>query len=242
MSVVVLVPIAFFTSCLAAVMGMGGGILLIAVMPGLVPANVILPLHAVTQLASNVSRAAFGWRDIDPGIIPAILCGAVAGAWLGAEVYQSLDSYWLPACIGLLILLFTWIPLPSVPGGGQLSLALLGFYQTGLGMVAGATGPVGAAVLLRRNNERDWLVVNTAVYMTLNHILRLVAFLMLGFSFAAWWQLAVWMIAAGICGSWVGTRLRHLVPQRNFQRWFRWLVTLLALRLIAMPLYPLFSS
>jgi uncharacterized membrane protein YfcA len=234
-SALLLVPIVFLTSCLAAVMGMGGGILLIAVMPGLVPSSVIMPLHAVTQLASNVSRAAFGWREIDAGIIPAMLVGAVAGAWLGSEVYQSLDMHWLPALIGLLILLFTWLPLPAVPGGGQMSLALLGFYQTGLGMIAGATGPVGAAVLLRRNTERDWLVVNTSVYMALNHAMRLAAFLALGFSLATWWQLAVAMIATGICGSWVGTRLRHLVPQSNFQRLFRWMVTLLALRMIVEP-------
>jgi uncharacterized membrane protein YfcA len=237
---VVLVPIVFLTSCLAAVMGMGGGILLITVMPSFVPAMAILPLHAVTQLASNVSRAAFGWRDIDRSIIPAVLLGALAGAWLGSEVYLSLDALWLPAVIGVLILVCTWLPLPQVPGGGQLSLLLLGFYQTGLGMVAGATGPVGAAVLLRRNTGRDWLVVNTAVYMTLNHFVRLATFMAIGFSFAPWWQLATAMVAAGILGSWVGTRLRSLVPQLNFQRLFRWMVTLLALRLIAAPLLTLF--
>ena len=231
-----LVPIAFATSCLAGVMGMGGGILLIALMPGLVPPSAILPLHAATQLASNASRAGFGWRHIDIGIIPAFIVGAVAGAWLGAEVYQRLDTHWLPALIGLLILLFTWVPLPVVRGGGQLSLALLGFYQTGLGMLAGATGPVGAAVLLRRNTARDWLVVNTAVYMTLNHVVRVAAFVAIGFSFSAWWPLLSGMIVAGIVGSWAGTRLRHLVPQRDFQRLFRWMVTLLALRLIALPM------
>lgn len=240
MSELLLVPIVFFTSGLAAVMGMGGGILLIAVMPGMVPAAAILPLHAATQLASNVSRAAFGWRDIDVGIIPAFLMGAALGAWLGSEVYQTLNMHWLPAIIGLLILVFTWMPLPKVRGGGQISLALLGFYQTGLGMLAGATGPVGAAVLLRRNTGRDWLVVNTAVYMSLNHAIRLTAFLALGFSFAPWWQLTCALIVSGIVGSWVGTRLRGLVPQLNFQFWFRWMVTLLALRMIAMPLLSLF--
>jgi len=75
---------------------------------------------------------------------------------------------------------------PKVSGGGQLGLLLLGFYQTGLGMLAGATGPLGAAVLLRHRQDRDWLVVNTAVYMSLNHLLRFIAFAALGFSLAPW--------------------------------------------------------
>jgi uncharacterized protein len=234
-----LVPIVFFTSGLAAVMGMGGGILLIAAMPGLIPTAAILPLHAVTQLASNVSRAGFGWRDVDLGIVPAIVVGAILGAWLGSEIYQQLDMHWLPAVIGVLILLFIWVPLPVVRGGGQLSLVLLGFYQTGLGMIAGATGPVGAAVLLRRNTARDWLVVNTAVYMSINHAIRVVAFAAIGFSFFQWWMLLGGMIVAGILGSWVGTKLRSFVPQMNFQRLFRWMVTLLAIRMIALPLLAL---
>jgi uncharacterized membrane protein YfcA len=45
------------------------------------------------------------------------------------------------------------------------------------------------------------------------------------------------MILAGVLGSWVGTRLRPYVPQLNFQRIFRWMLTLLALRMIAMPLF-----
>jgi len=235
-SELLLIPITFFTSCLAAVIGMGGGVLLITLMPGLVPAQAIIPLHALTQLASNFSRAVFGWRDMDFSIIPGFLLGALAGAWLGGEIYATLNLNWLPALIGVLILLFTWLPLPKVTGGGQLALILLGFYQTGLGMLAGATGPLGAAVLLQRKKERDWLVVNTAVYMALNHALRFAAFAAMGFSLAPWWELVGAMVLAGICGSWVGTRLRHRVPQADFQRWFRWLVSLLAVRLIALPL------
>jgi uncharacterized membrane protein YfcA len=215
---------------------MGGGVLLITLMPGLVPPAAIIPIHACTQLASNLSRAAFGWRHVDLTIIPAFVAGAILGAWLGSEIYDSLDLRWLPAIIGVLILLFTWVPLPALRGGGQFSLALLGFYQTGLGMLAGATGPLGAAVLLQRNKQRDWLVVNTAVYMTLNHLLRVIAFTAIGFSLAPWWQLVLGMILAGIAGSWVGTRLRPLVPQVNFQRWFRVLVSLLAARMIALSL------
>ena len=236
MSELALVPIVFLTSCLTAVIGMGGGVLLLMLMPGLVPTAAILPLHALTQLASNVSRAAFGWRSIDLRIVPAFTAGAVAGGWAGAEIYQGLDLRWLPAYIGLFILVFTWLPLPVVRGGGNIALALLGFCQTGLGMLAGATGPLGAAVLLQRNSQRDWLVVNTAVYMTLNHALRVAAYFALGFSYAPWWALVCGMVLAGICGSWVGTRLRGLVPQRDFHKWFRLLVSVLAVRMILLAL------
>ena len=234
-----LIPVAFVTSTLAGVMGMGGGILLIAAMPGLLPSAAILPIHAMTQLGSNFSRAAFGWRDIDLKLVPAIAVGAAIGAWLGAEVYQQLEMTWLPAVIGVLILLITWVKLPTVPGAGQLSLVFLGFYQTGLGMLAGATGPIGGAVLLRRNAERDWLVVNTAVYMSINHVVRVIAFILVGFSFAAWWELVLGLMIAVSVGSWLGTRLRNHVPQVDFQRLFRVLVTLLACRMIAMTLLDL---
>ena len=232
MSEFALVPITFFTSLLAGVMGMGGGILLITLMAGLVPASAIIPLHAATQLASNVSRAAFGARYIDWGIVPAFVLGAIAGAWFGGEVYKVLETQWLPAVIGVLVLVITWVPLPKVSGGGQASIVLLGFYQTGLGMLAGATGPVGAAVLLQRNDERDWLVVNTALYMCLNHAIRVGAFVLIGFSFAPWWQLLLGMVLASIAGSYAGTRLRKYVPQVNFARLFSIMVTLLALRMI----------
>jgi len=235
----ILVPIAFCTSVLAGVMGMGGGMLLITLMPGLVPTPAILPLHAAIQLASNTSRAAFGWRHVDAGIVPGFVAGALLGALLGTEIYRGLATQWLPAVIGLLILLFTWVPVPGVRGGGQLPLVLLGFYQTGLGMIAGATGPVGAAVLMRRNIERDWLVVNTAVYMSLSHVIRVGAFALIGFSFGRWWHLLAAVIAAGIVGSWAGTRLRARVPQYNFQKLFRWMVTLLALRMIGHSLLAL---
>jgi uncharacterized membrane protein YfcA len=232
-----LVFIVFFTSSLTAVVGLGGGVLLITLMPGLVPAAAIIPLHACTQLASNVSRAAFGWRNIDWTIIPAFTLGAIAGTWVGGEIYQGLNLHWLPAVIGLIILVVTWLPLPVLHSSGQLALALVGFLQTGLGMLAGATGPLGAAVLVRRNQQRDWLVVNTAVYMTLNHCIRMLAFVAIGFSFAPWWPLLAGMVGAGILGSWLGTRLRRFVPEGNFHGWFRWLVSLLALRMIALPFF-----
>lgn len=210
--------------------------MLIALMPGLVPTSAIIPIHAITQLASNASRAGFGWRNIDWTLVPAVTVGSVAGALLGAEVYSGLNLRWLPAYIGGVILFITWFKLPGPKGGNQFTLALLGFYQTGLGMVAGATGPLGAAVLAKHNGARDWIVVNTAVYMSINHGLRMMAFGLLGFAFMPWITLIVGMAVAVTLGSWVGTKLRTKIPQGNFLFWFKLLISALALRMIILSL------
>ena len=152
-----LLPISLISSTVAAVFGMGGGVLLITMMPGLVPAAAIIPLHAVTQLASNGSRAVFGWRYIDVSLIAPFVVGGAAGALAGAVVFSQLDLSWLPALIGAVILLITWVPLPAVRGSGSAPPVLLGFYQTGLGMLIGASGPLGAAVLARATpGEIGW--------------------------------------------------------------------------------------
>lgn len=227
-----LLPAALLTSMIAAVFGMGGGVPLITLMPGLVPTAAIIPLHAVTQLASNGSRALFGWRHIDISLVPPFAAGAVAGVVLGSQLFQALDLRWLPALIGVFILVITWLPLPLVRGTGSWPLLLLGFYQTAIGMLIGASGPLGAALLARRNPERDWLVVNTAVYMSTNHLLRILAFGYMGFVFTQYWLLLLGMVAAVVAGSWLGTRLRRYVPQGNFQFWFKILLSLLAIRMI----------
>ena len=231
-----LLPLALVTSAVAGVLGAGGGVPLIAVMPGLLPLDAVIPVHAATQLASNTSRAMFGWRAVDWSMLPPFIAGGLVGASLGAALFTQFDLRWLPALIGLVILWLTWRPAPKVSGAGPIALVLLGFYQTGVGMLVGASGPLGAAVLAQRGLSRDGIVVNTAVYMSVNHGLRVGAFLWLGFSFSPYATLLAGTVLAVFLGSWLGTRLRYRVAERDFQRWFRWIMTLLAVRLILLGL------
>ena len=62
-------------------------------------------------------------------------------------------------------------------------LPFVRFATAGLGMLAGATGPLGGSVLNRVSSQREWVVVNTDVYMSINHLIRSVAYGLLGFAF-----------------------------------------------------------
>ena len=41
--------VTFFTSTIAAIVGLGGGMMLIAILPSFLPINALIPVHGLTQ-------------------------------------------------------------------------------------------------------------------------------------------------------------------------------------------------
>ncbi|WP_026154802.1 sulfite exporter TauE/SafE family protein [Thiolinea disciformis] len=232
MNELLLILIAFCTSSLTAVFGLGGGMILIACMPFFLPAAAIIPIHAATQLVSNGSRALFAWREIEWQFTLSFLLGSIVGGVLAAKLTSLINVHYLPLIMAVFILFNVWgggIKFNANPKG---EFVTIGFIQTGLGMLVGATGPMGQSTLVRKGLKRDALVTTSAVFMVITHLLKLVLFGFLGFSFSQYWQLSLGMIIATTLGSWFGTKIRHRVPETNFQQIVKWLLTLLALHII----------
>ena len=57
-SVSILVGFSFLGSFITMALGIGGGVLLLAVMASLMPAVALIPIHGVIQLGSNAFRSA----------------------------------------------------------------------------------------------------------------------------------------------------------------------------------------
>jgi len=228
----ILILISFFSSMLTATVGLGGGLMLLAAMPGLVPTSALIPLHAVAQVGSNASRALFVPREIDRRIVSLYAAGAALGALAGAPLVSRLPTEYVPLLLGLFVLLMTWLP-PGrralrIPGGW----AALGAVQTALSMFLGATGPLSAPLLLQAGLSKDGLVATHAAMMTVKHGLKVLAFALLGFSLRHYAGLALGLIAGVTLGSWAGTKLRSRIPEERFRKLLRWVLTLLALRMI----------
>ncbi len=206
--------------------------ILIACMPFFLPAAAIIPIHAATQLVSNGSRALFAWREIEWQFTLSFLLGSIVGGVLAAKLTSLINVHYLPLIMAVFILFNVWgggIKFNANPKG---EFVTIGFIQTGLGMLVGATGPMGQSTLVRKGLKRDALVTTSAVFMVITHLLKLVLFGFLGFSFSQYWQLSLGMIIATTLGSWFGTKIRHRVPETNFQQIVKWLLTLLALHII----------
>lgn len=76
MTELILALVTFLTSTITAVVGIGGGMMLIAIMPLFLPLNALIPVHGLTQISSNLSRAVFGYKDVQYEVIPKFLIGS----------------------------------------------------------------------------------------------------------------------------------------------------------------------
>ncbi len=225
-----MVPISFVSSMLTAVLGIGGGVLLISLMPGLLPAAAVVPVHGVVQLASNVSRALFALREVRWDLSAAFFAGACLGAAVGSQVVVALPEKVLPVLLGAFILVVTWTPVGRLRLPGR--FLTLGAVQTFISLFVGATGPLASPLLLREGLSRDRIVATHAVMMSALHGLKIVTFAALGFALGPYLPLLAAMTVSTTLGSWAGTRLRAKVPEARFRQALKALLTLLALRLI----------
>ena len=233
LSASILIGVSLLTSALTAAMGIGGGLVLLAVMANVMPAPAIVPVHGVVQLGSNTGRALLMTRHIDIALLLPFAAGSVIGAAVGGALAVDLPRDALRLILGGFILYTVWVPPPRLGRGGAATDAVGGAISTGLSMFVGATGPFIAALWIARQLPRQVYVATHAACMTVQHLLKIGAFAALGFAFAPWWPLIGAMIASGFVGTVLGGRLLHRLPERAFRRGLKILLTLLALNLLA---------
>jgi len=235
-SEVLLTLLAFGTSTITAITGIGGGMIMIAIMPGFLPGAAIVPVHAMVQLFANSSRALFGWRFLRWEFVLAFIAGSVIGGLIAAGVTREINLEYTPLIIAAYILFTVWGPKVEFRKPLKGEFVAIGLVQTGLSMLVGATGPMGQAALLGKGLQRDALVVTSALMTTFTHLIKTVLFGLLGFSFISYWEIIVGMSAGVIGGALLGTHIRYKIPQALFQKILKWVLTLLALRMIYITL------
>lgn len=224
--------ITFFTSTVAGVVGIGGGMMLIAILPSFLPLNALIPVHGLTQMSSNFSRAVFGYKDIQTEVIPKFLLGSVLGIVFFASILYFISLEYVPLFIGIYILLSLWSKKFNEKIKRYESYFLAGFFQTGLSIVVGATGPLTMTLLLKDYNDKHVVVATGAALMSITHTLKVFAFMFFGFVFFDYIGILIAMIFGAVAGSYAGTKLRDKINGKKFLLLLKVLLSALAIKLI----------
>ncbi len=229
---IILGLITFLTSTIAGIVGLGGGMILIAVLPSFLPLNAIIPVHGISQMSSNLSRAAFGYKDVKFEVIPKFLLGSIIGISFFASILYIISLEYVPLFIGTYILLSLWSKKFNEKLRKYENYYLVGFFQTGLSIVVGATGPLTMTLLLKDYEDKDIVVATAAALMSITHILKVFAFMIFGFVFFDYIGILFAMIIGAIIGSWTGTKLRNVINGKKFIMILKVLLSLLAIKVM----------
>ena len=224
--------LTFFTSTIAGVVGIGGGMMLIAILPSFLPLNALIPVHGLTQMSSNFSRAVFGYKDVQYGVIPKFLVGSIVGIGIFAAIINFISLEYVPLFIGAYILLSLWSAKFNEKIKKFENYYIIGFFQTGLSIVVGATGPLTMTLLLKDYGDKDKVVATGAALMSITHILKVFVFMYFGFVFFDYIGIIVAMIIGAVAGSWTGTKLRDKIDGAKFTMILKILLSALAIKLI----------
>lgn len=224
--------ISFFTSVIAGIIGFGGGMLLIAVLPLFLPPSLIIPVHGITQLASNSSRMIFSLKDVQWRLLPKFLIGSLVGILLFGSLLSNIATEYVPIGIGLYIILNLWSKHFANFIKKYENYYLIGLLQTGLGLIVGATGPLSLTVLTKELRSKDEIVATSSMFMTISHFAKIPVFMMLGVSLLEHLHLLMYMVMGSIIGSFIGTKLRLLSNNNGIILVIKIMLTLMAVKML----------
>lgn len=233
----ILVVASFFTSAMTASMGIGGGVLMLAIMAYGLSVAALIPVHGAAQFGSNLGRFFLQRRHVAWGLLFAFSAGGAVGALAGVNLVVQLPEALMMLFLGGFILAVTWLPIPRLQSLSARGFAVAGLVTTCLSMFVGATGPLNAAIFGRTLVERRALVATLAAVMSVQHILKVAGFAFAGFAFAEWLPLILAMIVIGFAGTYVGTTILSRLPEALFRTGMRLVLTLMAVDLIRRAIF-----
>ena len=244
LELVVIWGVSLATAAISALLGMAGGILLLAVMLLYLEPAVAIPVHAIAQLASNASRTLFHWRVIRRDLLLPYLVLLLPAGLLSVPLTRHADPDLLRTALGLFVLLATWrrewlllgFDPQRIPLGPRFTL--VGGLSGLFGPLVGATGPFIAPFFLGLGLTRFELIGTTAACQAAGHLAKIALFGSDGFAFGTHALLCLGLIAAVIVGTSLGTKLLGFVREEHFPAIYKSVLTLVALRLVASGLWP----
>lgn len=212
----------FITSFLSGVLGMVGGMILMAIYLAILPFEWAMALHGATQITSNGFRAYLFRRSIAWPSVRHYLVGAtgIFGVLLVLTVR-------LPTPVAFLLLgSVPWIAL-ALRRFGELDFArprhaaACGLFVTGAHLTAGVSGPLLDAFFVRGPFDRRQVIGTKAVTQTLGHAGKVLIYVPLVLASAETAPVSPMVWPAVLVAAMVGTRVGRSVVERLDDALFR---------------------
>ena len=249
MESLILIFASFTTSSISAVLGMGGGIILLGIMAIIIPDGyMVIALHGMIQLASNITRAFVFRKFIKKNIIKEFLIGAIIGAsisiliilliiqFLNVESANQIKFEFLKPLIGIFIIWYLFFK-KSKKRKKIGSFTKVGTIAGISSIFIGAVGPLIAPFFLNKSLTKENVIANKAACQMITHLTKIPLFIYLfDVNYRDELNMLFPLIIAVFIGTNFGKKILSFIPEELFKKLFRIVLFIIALRLIILPL------
>jgi len=245
MELTILIISAFITSSISAVLGMGGGIILLGIMAILIPEGyMVIALHGVIQLVSNTTRTYVFKKHLKKDLVKEFSIGVFFGVMLSIAIIIILIQLFqvssaneikveiLKPLIGLFIIWYLFLKGPKKEK--QIGSFIPVGTISGLSSIfVGATGPLIAPFFISRNLLKENIIANKAACQMVTHLTKIPLFIyFFNVNYLNEYQILFPLILAVFLGTNFGKKILSFIPEKLFRKIFKIALFLIAIRLI----------
>ena len=231
MELTILIIAAFITSSISAVLGMGGGIILLGIMAILIPEGyMVIALHGVIQLVSNTTRTYVFKKHLKKDLVKEFSIGVFFGAILSVIIIIILIQLFqvssaneikveiLKPLIGLFIIWYLFLKGPKEEK--QIDSFIPVGTISGLSSIfVGATGPLIAPFFLSKNLLKENIIANKAACQMITHITKIPLFIyFFNVNYLNEYRILLPLILAVFLGTNFGKRILSFIPELLFKK------------------------
>ncbi|MBT5955651.1 MAG: sulfite exporter TauE/SafE family protein [Candidatus Marinimicrobia bacterium] len=245
METFILIIAAFITSSISAVLGMGGGIILLGIMAIIIPEGyMVIALHGIIQLVSNTTRTYVFKVHLKKDILKEFGIGVMVGLSASAIIIFTLIQLFnvesanqikvdfLKPIIGLFIIWYLFLKGPKKEKHSK-SFIGVGALSGVSSVFVGATGPLIAPFFLGAMLTKENIIANKAACQMMSHFGKIPLFIIFfKFNYIQSYDLLLPMVVAVFVGTNVGKKILSFIPEKLFKQLFRLTLLLIAIRLI----------
>ena len=213
---------------------MGGGITLLSVLTFFLPYQLLIPIHGVVQLVSNVSRTFYLRDNIKWDFVIPFVIGAPFGFFIAYFLLTKISNPEYYFLILALFILYTIFKPKNIP---HIKLKTKGWFFLGAtaglqGSLLGAIGPLTAPFFLRDDISKEEVIGTKAFQQIFIHFLKIPLFLSLSFNYFEHADYLILLSFAAVTGTFIGVKLLKKMDEKLFKILFKTILFLAAIRLI----------
>lgn len=226
--IVSLILVSFATCFFSGIIGIGGGLILLAFYATVLPITAVIPVHGFLQFWNNLWRAILT-RDFHAPVLRSFIMGFFVGTGISMLFAVSLSAPVLQISIGIFVLFSV---LGNIPALSQRYLFFGSTISMVLSFIIGGTAPLIAAMLNSFSLEPKPFISTLALILSVQHGLKIVTLGYLGFDFAQYIFVMFLAICAGMVGTYFGVMIMFRIKNNILTQLVKAALILLSVRLI----------